>query len=234
MKTVKQISRLAGISVRTLHYYDEINLLKPSQITDAGYRLYDDTALERLHSILLFRELKFELKEIKAILDSPGFDTQKALREQIKLLELQRNRLDKIIISARKILTKGAETMSFSAFDKTEIEKYSDEAKQRWGHTDAYREFEQKHFNSEEKADEMMQIFTEIGTIKHLSPDSEKAQILVKRLQQFITDNYYTCTDEILKGLGKMYAADERFKSNIDKAGGIGTADFTAKVIETI
>lgn len=74
MKTVKEISRLTGVSVRTLHYYDEINLLKPTETTDAGYRLYDDTALERLHSILLFRELKFPLGEIKAILDSNGFD----------------------------------------------------------------------------------------------------------------------------------------------------------------
>lgn len=91
MKTVKEISRLTGISVRTLHYYDEINLLKPTKTTDTGYRLYDDTALERLHSILLFRELQFPLKEIKAILDSSDFNTKTALEEQIKLLELQRN-----------------------------------------------------------------------------------------------------------------------------------------------
>ncbi len=232
MKTVKEISRLTGISVRTLHYYDEINLLKPTQITDAGYRLYDDTALERLHSILLFRELQFPLKEIKAILDSPDFDTQTALKEQIKLLELQKKRLDEIIASVCEILTKGAENMSFSAFDKTEIEKYADEVKQKWGHTDAYKEFEQKHLNPTDKIDEFMQIFAEIGKIKHLSPDSAEAQNLVKKLQNFITENYYTCTDEILKGLGQMYILDERFKNNIDKAGGLGTAEFTAKIIE--
>ena len=234
MKTVKKISRLTGISVRTLHYYDEINLLKPTQITDAGYRLYDDTALERLHSILLFRELQFPLKEIKAILDSPDFDMQSAIKEQIKLLELQRNRLDNIIISAREIIMKGSGNMSFSAFNKTEIDKYANEAKQRWGHTDAYKEFEQKHSESEEKEDEMMQIFAEIGKIKHLSPECAQAQDLIKKLQNFITDNYYTCTDEILKGLGQMYISDERFKNNIDNASGIGTAEFTAKVIETM
>ena len=234
MKTVKEISRLTGISVRTLHYYDEINLLKPTQITNAGYRLYDDTALERLHSILLFRELKFPLKEIKTILDTPGFDTQTALNEQIKLLELQRNRLDEIIISAREILTKGVETMQFSAFDKTEIEKYAAEAKQKWGHTDAYKEFEQKAFPTDERDEKMMQIFAEIGKIQHLSPHCEEAQSLIKKLQNFITDNYYTCTAEILKGLGQMYISDERFKSNIDNAGGLGTADFTARVIEAI
>ena len=234
MKTVKEISRLTGISVRTLHYYDEINLLKPTQVTDAGYRLYDDTALKRLHSILLFRELQFPLKEIKAVLDSPDFDAQSAIKEQIKLLELKRNRLDKIILSAREILLKGAENMSFSAFDKTEIDKYANEAKKRWGHTDAYKEFEQKHPDNEVKADEMMQIFAEIGKIKHLSPECAQAQDLIKKLQNFITDNYYTCTVEILKGLGQMYISDERFKSNIDNAGGIGTADFTAKVIEAM
>lgn len=234
MKTVKEISRLTGISVRTLHYYDEINLLKPTQITDAGYRLYDDTALERLHSILLFRELRFPLKEIKAILDGPDFDTQAALKEQIKLLEMQRNRLDEIITSAREILTKGTETMRFSAFDKTEIDKYADEAKQKWGHTDAYKEFEQKLFELPDKTDALMQIFEEIGEIKHLPPNSSETQNLIRKLQNFITENYYTCSDEILKVLGQMYITDERFKNNIDKAGGIGTAAFTATAIEAM
>lgn len=231
MKTVKEISRLTGVSVRTLHYYDEINLLKPTQITDAGYRLYDDMALERLHSILLFRELQFPLKEIKAILDSPDFDAKAALNEQIKLLELQKKRLDKIISSAREILTKGVNNMSFLSFDKTELEEFTAEAKEKWGHTDAYKEYEQKHTNSADKTDEFMRIFAEIGKVKHLSPDCEEAQKLIKKLQNFITKNYYTCTDEILKGLGEMYVGDQRFKNNIDKAGGIGTAEFTAKAI---
>lgn len=232
MKTVKEISRLTGISVRTLHYYDEINLLKPTKTTDAGYRLYDDTALERLHSILLFRELQFPLKEIKAILDSSDFNTKTALEEQIKLLELQRNRLDEIIISAREILTKGTENMNFSTFDKTEIKKYADEAKQKWGCTDAYKEYIQKHYDSADKTDKLMQIFAEIGKIKHLSPYCEEAQNLIKKLQNFITENYYTCTDELLRGLGQMYISDERFKKSIDDAGGAGTAEFTAKAIE--
>lgn len=234
MKTVKEISRLTGISVRTLHYYDEINLLKPTRTTDAGYRLYDDTALERLHSILLFRELQFPLKEIKAILDSPDFDTKTALNEQIELLELQKKRLDKIISSAREILNKGVNNMSFSSFDKTEFEEYCAEAKEKWGHTDAYKEYEQKHSDSADKTDELIQIFADIGKVKHLSPDCEEAQKLIKKLQNFITENYYTCTDEILKGLGEMYVSDERFKNNIDKAGGIGTAEFTAKAINYI
>lgn len=232
MKTVKEISRLTGISVRTLHYYDEIDLLKPTKTTDSGYRLYDDTALERLHSILLFRELQFPLKEIKAILDSPDFDTQAALKEQIKLLEFQKNRLDEIIHSAHKLLMKGVNHMNFSAFDTTEFEKYATEAKQKWGHTKAYKEYAQRHPN--DKSDELMQIFTEIGRAKHISPKSQVAQNLIKKLQNFITENYYTCTDEILKNLGQLYISDERFKHNIDKAGGTGTAEFTAKIIEAL
>ncbi|MGN1123787.1 MAG: TipAS antibiotic-recognition domain-containing protein, partial [Eubacterium sp.] len=92
----------------------------------------------------------------------------------------------------------------------------------------------QRHTDSADKTDEFMQIFAEIGKVKHLSPDCEEAQRLIKKLQNFITDNYYTCTDEILKGLGEMYVSDERFKNNIDKAGGIGTAEFTSKAINCI
>lgn len=233
MKTVKEISKLTGVSVRTLHYYDEINLLKPTKTTDAGYRLYDDTALERLHSILLFRELKFPLGEIKAILDSNGFDKEAALKEQIKLLEMQKNRLDEIIDSARKLLMKGNDNMNFSAFDKSKIEKYADEAKKKWENTAAYKEFAEKHSDSDDKTEEFMQIFAEIGKIKHLEPDSQTVQSMIKKLQNFITENYYACTDDILKGLGQMYIADERFKNNIDCAGGNGTAEFTAQAINT-
>lgn len=233
MKTVKEISRLTGVSVRTLHYYDEINLLKPTETTVAGYRLYDDTALERLHSILLFRELKFPLGEIKAILDSNGFDKEAALKEQIKLLEMQKNRLDEIIDSARKLLMKGNDNMNFSAFNKSEIDKYADEAKKKWENTAAYKEFAEKHSDSNVKTEEFMQIFAEIGKIKHLEPDSQTVQSMIKKLQNFITENYYTCTDDILKGLGQMYIADERFKNNIDSTGGNGTAEFTAQAINT-
>ncbi len=114
------------------------------------------------------------------------------------------------------------------------MDKYTAEAKQKWGQTSAYKEYEQMHLNSADKTNEFMQIFAEIGKIKHLPPDSKKAKDLIKILQNFITENYYTCTDEILKNLGKMYISDERFKSNIDKAGGVGTAEFTAKAIEAI
>ena len=93
--TVNEVSKLTGVSIRTLHYYDEIGLLHPSEITEAGYRLYDDTALERLQQILLFRELEFPLKEIKGVLDAPNFDRNRALEQQIELLTMKKEHLEK-------------------------------------------------------------------------------------------------------------------------------------------
>ena len=137
MKTVKEVSLLTGVSVRTLHHYDAIGLLKPTRVTEAGYRLYDDTALRRLQTILLFRQLQFPLKEIRDILDSPGFDPMEALTQQIHLLELQRKHLDNLISHARKIQTTGVFPMDFSTFDTTELDQYTAEAKARWGKTKA-------------------------------------------------------------------------------------------------
>ena len=144
MKTVKTVSQITGVSVRTLHHYDAIGLLRPTRVTEAGYRLYDDTALRRLQTILLFRQLQFPLKEIKEILDAPGFDPMEALQAQIHLLELQKKHLEKLISHARKIQTTGVIPMDFSTFDTAEIDKYTAEAKAKWGKTEAWQQFQQK------------------------------------------------------------------------------------------
>lgn len=144
MRTVHEVSELTGVSVRALHHYDAIGLLKPTRVTPAGYRLYDDAALLRLQSILLFRELQFPLREIKAILESPGFDQKKALEQQLELLRLRRRRLDALIELARETIASGGDYMNFSAFDTSELERCAAEAKKKWGGTDAYREYEQK------------------------------------------------------------------------------------------
>ena len=235
MKTVKEVSNLTGISVRTLHHYDEIGLLKPTEVTEAGYRLYDDTALERLQMILLFRELQFPLKDIKAMLDSPTFNTAEALSQQIALLELEYKRLGELIIHARNLQQKEGLFMNFEPFNTQQLDAYKTEAKAKWGDTVAYAEYAQKEakgkdFNS--IAAQMMQLFAELGTYKHLSPANDVVQQKVAALQQFITDNFYTCTKEILYGLGQMYTADERFTQNIDKAGGEGTAQFVNEAIK--
>lgn len=237
MKTVKEVSRITGVSVRTLHHYDAIGLLPPTRVTEAGYRLYDEDALRRLHTILLFRELQFPLKEIREILDSPGFDPMAALEQQIGLLELQRKHLDGLISHARQILKTGVMEMNFSAFDTTEMDQYATQAKEKWGHTDAYREFEQKTAGQtkaqmQSTGAELMDIFRQFGAIRHLSPASEEAQVLTATLQDFITGHYYTCTKQILQGLGQMYIAGDAMTENIDKAGGEGTAEFVHQAIE--
>ncbi len=227
MKTVHEVSKLAGVSVRTLHHYDAIGLLKPTQVTPAGYRLYDDAALARLQTILLFRELRFSLKEIGTILDSPRFDRRQAMKQQMELLSLQRERLDKLIVLARELSEKGGDPMDFSAFDKTQLEQYAAEAKARWGDTEAYREYE--HRGNDSVA--ILEVFREFGAVRHLPPDHPDVQAVVDKLRDCITQNYYTCTTPILAGLGQMYAADDRFQANIDAAGGPGTAQFAAQAI---
>lgn len=237
MKTVNEVSKLTGVSVRALHHYDAIGLLPPTRVTEAGYRLYDDTALARLQAILLFRELRFPLKDIREILDSPRFDPMEALVSQIRLLELQRQHLDALISHARHIQKTGVMEMDFHAFDTTELDRYSAEAKAKWGKTEAYREFEEKTAGQtpeQQRADggALMDIFAEFGAIRHTSPDSGEAQALVAGLQRFISQHYYTCTREILRGLGQMYVAGDTMTENIDKAGGQGTAEFVHRAID--
>lgn len=236
MKTVKEVSRLTGVSIRTLHYYDSIGLLRPTQTTESGYRLYDDAALERLQCILLFRELQFPLKEIKKILESPSFDRNKALDQQIELLRLRKEHIENLIDLARGIQMIGVKTLDFSAFDTKKIDDYAAQAKATWGTTDAYREFEEKskHRTKEEEqllSGEIMDIFKEFGSIRTMDPASEQPQHLVGKLQAFITNHFYTCTPEILQSLGAMYGGGGSMTENIDKAGGEGTAEFTQRAI---
>ncbi len=236
MKTVNEVSKLTGLSIRTLQYYDKIGLLKPASYTESGYRLYGDKELEVLQQIMLFRELEFPLKEIKTIIDDPGFDRSKAMDQHIKLLQLRKERLDKLIRLAQNIRD-GGKTMSFKAFDNSKYEEYAKEAKKVWGNTKEYSEYEnisQNRSAEENKilAEEMMSIFEEFGYIKISDPGSAEASRLVKKLQDHITVKYYKCTDEILRSLGEMYVSDPRFKENIDKAGGEGTAVFVNEAIK--
>ena len=234
MMTVKQVSDLTGVSIRTLRYYDHIGLLSPADHTEGRYRLYDDAALEKLQQIMLFRELEFPLKEIIRIMESRSYDRKAALEQQIELLELKKQRLEELIGFARGIKVLGVRAVDFSAFDTSKIDEYTKRAREKWGDTQAYKEFEsKKRSDSENKQvmEDFMQLFAEFGELKNGSPESPEAQTMVKKLQDFITEHFYTCTDEILSGLGKMYAADGEFKENIDKAGGKGTAEFASAAI---
>ena len=127
--------------------------------------------------------------------------------------------------------------MDFSAYDNKELERYADEAKKRWGKTNAYKEYTErtKGRSMEQQAadgNDLMDIFRQLGQIRHLAPESPEAQALVVKLQQFITDHYYTCTPQILRSLGQMYIAGDEMTENIDRAGGEGTAAFAHKAIE--
>ena len=236
MKTVHEVSKLAGVSIRTLQYYDKIGLFHPAKYTESGYRLYDDTALEKLQQILLFRELEFPLKDIKAIMNNPNFDRKKALEQQIALLTLKKEHLENLIDLAREIKEIGVNKMDFTAFDTSKIDEYAAQAKASWGNTPEYREFEEKSKNrtaQEEQtiSTQMMDIFAEFGTMLKLDPSEEKVQAQVKKLQGFITENFYNCSDEILYSLGSMYVSDGDFTENIDMTGGKGTAEFVFKAI---
>lgn len=236
MRTVKDVSKLTGVSVRTLHYYDAIGLLTPTKVTDAGYRMYDDTALSRLQSILLFRELQFPLKEIKEFLDSPDFNQEETIAQQIKLLELQYKHIGELISFAREIQTKGVKTMNFEVFDTNEIEQYKAEVKSKWGNSKAYQEYEQRVVSHSEHNDskfvnEIMSLFTDLGAMKQLPPTDKAVQEKIAALQAYINENFYTCSNDILKELGEMYVCDDRFKKNIDRFGGEGTAKFVREAI---
>ena len=236
--TVHEVSKLSGVSIRTLQYYDSIGLLKPSDYTESGYRLYDDAALERLQMILLFKELEFPLKDIGKIIDSPQFDKRKALEQQIELLTLKKEHIENLLNLARGIKEIGVNNiMDFTAFDTKKIDEYAAQAKESWGDTDAYKEYEKKSEGrtAEDNANivkDMMMIFTEFGGMKEQDPASDMVQKQVKKLQDFITDKMYNCTKEILSGLAKSYSAPGEMNANIDRAGGDGTGEFVDRAIQ--
>ena len=233
---IKEFADFTGVSVRTLHYYDEIGLLTPAFVDKTtGYRFYDEKSFLRMQEILFYRELDFSLKSIKEILSSPNYDKNKVLNEQKHLLTLKKERLERLI-SAIDGAVKGENVMT--AFDNSEFEKYKAEAREKWGKTDAYKEHAERTKNySGQKWNELAAGLEQIMAAfaicmnKGEIPNSSEAQDLVKRLQSHITENYYHCTNEILAGLGQMYVADERFKSNIDKHAD-GTAAFISEAIQ--
>lgn len=236
MMTVNEVSKLTGVSIRTLQYYDKIGLLKPTKYTESGYRLYDDTALEMLQQILLFRELEFPLKEIKEILSRPDFDRNKALEQQITLLIMKKEHLENLIDFARGIKLIGVKTMDFSVFDTKKMDDYAKQAKEQWGKTAEYKEFEQKSKKRSQKEEQVvmekfMQLFVDFGELKNVRPESDEVQSQVRKLQDYITQNFYNCSKDILYSLGQMYAGGGDFTTNIDSVGGKGTAEFTAEAI---
>ena len=234
LMNIGELSAKTHVSIRTLRHYDKIGLLRPTQVTDAGYRQYDESALQRLHTILLFRELEFPLTDIQRIIDAPDFDPIDALDRQITLLTMRREHIDNLILLAKGLKAKGLNHMDFSAFDTRKIDDYTAQAKAAWGKTDAWKEFESRGKTADENkqsGDALMALFTEFGKRRDIDPACDEAQSMVMQLQAFITDNFYTCTVPILRGLADMYDGGGDFPRNIDKAGGTGPASFIANAM---
>lgn len=220
---VKEVADLVGISVRTLHHYDEIGLLTPEKTTETGYRIYSDENLETLQQIIFFKELDFPLKKIKEIMNSPSFDRHEALELQHKMLLEKKRQLEKMIRTIEKTIqhSKGEIYMSnqekFEGFDFSH-NPYEQEARKKWGDkvvdqankkVKNMTTFEQERFN---------EIYRNLATLRHLSPDSKEVQEGIDEWYQFLNKmGGYSL--ETFKGLGQMYVDDERFTKNIDRFG---------------
>lgn len=227
--TVKQLAKLAGISVRTLHYYDETGLLKPSFMKANGYRCYEEKELLTLQQILFFRELEFPLEKIKQIMQSPGFDSLAALSDQQKLLELKKKRIEKLLITIKKTkeFLKGGDSMSnddkYSAFSDPAYQKYKDEVEQRWGDTQAYKQSMERvgkmtkadleRFKAE--SEDISRNIAELMT-KGFSYDSPEVQKQIDRFYKYL-HNFYDPSYKMFKGLGQMYVDDPRFREVYEK-----------------
>ncbi|MDS1003889.1 MerR family transcriptional regulator [Clostridium sporogenes] len=229
---IKEVADMAGISVRMLHHYDKIGLLKPESVSAAGYRLYSDENLDRLQQILFFKELNFSLQEIKIILDSPNFDKKEALNTHRQLLLEKKIRLEKIIQSVDKTISsmegefKMDKKEMFNVFEMTEIEehqrKYSEEVKEKYGNTSVYKESNKKtsKYTKEDWRNIMKdwdEIYKRLASLMDESPDNKEVQESIHQFREHISENFYDCTPEIFRGLGELYVNDERFTANIDK-----------------
>lgn len=238
MRTVHEVSELAHVSVRTLHHYDKIGLLRPSARSEVGYRLYDDKDLARLQQIMLFRELEFSLADIGAILDSPDFDRGKALDQQIELLELRREHIGNLIGMAKALRGGEGSALEFEPFDTSKLDEYAEQAKASWGKTPQWREYEGK-WAGRPKGEQLamgkrlMELFVPFGRMSadEADPSCGEALAQVAKIQAFITENYYACTDEILAGLGQAYGSGGDFTRNINAAAGPGAAEFAAAAV---
>lgn len=239
MMTIKEMSRRTGVSIRTLQYYDRLGLLKAEKRTESGYRLYGERSLERLGVILMYRELQFPLKTIMEILDSPGFDRNKALRQQIEMLELQKAHTENLILMAKGVLLqgiKGGIYMNFTAFDTAKLDEYAQRAKESWGQTPQWQEFAQKQkgkgkAQENREAEALMGHFARLSAFLSCDPGDKKVQDWVKELQAFITEHMYTCDKTILGYLGEAYGSGGEIHKNIDKAGGEGAGVLAMEAI---
>jgi MerR family transcriptional regulator, thiopeptide resistance regulator len=240
--TVGDLAKLTGITVRALHHYDEIGLVRPTARSGAGYRLYDDNDVVRLQQVLLFRELGLSLEDIAGVLDDERH-REDVLREHRSVLVTKRARLDAMVAavdSALGHLEKGSPMQPDDVknmFDGFDHSQYEEEAKERWGNTDAYKESARrtKQYGKAEwdqiKGD-WNAIYKELADLMSagVAVSDARAQALVEKHRLHIDRWFYPCSKDMHKGLGAMYVADERFKANLD-GHGAGFAQYLSDAI---
>jgi MerR family transcriptional regulator, thiopeptide resistance regulator len=222
--TVGRVAEIAGVTVRTLHHYDEIGLLAPSDRSSAGYRRYDDADLERLQQILLYRELGFTLEEITAILDDPEVEARAHLRRQHGLLKDRIARLQEMVtaveymLEARKVGINLTPEEKFEVFGNFDPDTYNDEVEQRWGGTDAYAEsarrtarYTKNDWQRVKQEWDGLMIRWIAALDGGVPAESQEGMDLAEEHRQQITRFFYECSLEIHIGLAEMYLADERF-----------------------
>lgn len=220
---IKEVADLVGISVRTLHHYDEIGLLTPDEVTASGYRLYSNENLETLQQILFFKELGFPLKKVKEIISSPSFDRGEALTLHRNMLLEKRKRLDQMIATVDKTIqyTKGEIDMSnkekFEGFDFSG-NPYEQEARERWGDKAVDKANAKAAGMTEEMQDTFNNLYRKLADLRHESPSSEESQSAIGKWYVFLNE-FGDYSLDAFKGLGQMYVDDERFTKNIDKFG---------------
>ena len=229
--SVGQVARLAGVSVRTLHHYHQIGLLVPSGHTPAGYRRYVDADLDRLQRVLFYRELGFPLEQIVTLLDDPAIDPQAHLRRQHDLLTQRIVRLGEMVTAVERAME--AEKMGisltpeerFAVFGEQDPARHAQEAEQRWGDTEAYRQSMRR--TSRYTKEDWLKIKAEAAELQErtvaaftsgVAPGSATAMDLAEQHRQQISRWYYDCGYDIHRGLARMYLADPRFRKNYDDA----------------
>lgn len=236
LRKVKEVAELTGVSIRTLHHYDQIGLLSPEQTTEAGYRQYSSRDLETLQQILFFRELGFPLKRIGDILRNPEFDRKEAFALQHKALLEKRSRLDRMIRTLENSMKdkKGELQMTdkekFEGFDFT-ANPYEEEARRRWGNETVDRSKEtlanMGPDGQKQLGESMDALFSKLAAMRHLDPGSADVQQAIREWHNLLNSTGHTYSAEAFKGLGELYVQDERFTRNMDRFGD-GFARFMA------
>jgi MerR family transcriptional regulator, thiopeptide resistance regulator len=227
---VGEVAALAGVTVRTLHHYDRIGLLSPSGRTAAGYRRYSPADLDRLHQVLVYRELGFPLEEVATLLDDPAADPAEHLRRQHRLLLDRLERTRAVVAAVEKEMEARQMGISLTPEEKFELfgenysEDYEREAEERWGDTEAWAQSQQRtrSYSKEdwvrvkEEVDDLNRRFVE-AMRAGVPADSEQAMDVAEQHRQHISRWFYDCPPEMHAGLGRMYVEDERFTAHYER-----------------